>query len=62
MENQYSNGNWIIKVSYPHGSHIMQWNDAPMRFKTQQEADARAEVLNGTTRGSPTHYIVVEDK
>ena len=61
--------NWIIKASYPHGGHTVMWNDAPLRFKTKQEALDRAEVLNAAMKSAAarnqetnnTSYIVVEE-
>jgi 4'-phosphopantetheinyl transferase EntD len=54
--------NWIIKASYPHGGHVVMFNDAPLRFKTKQEALDRAEVLNMKVKNTNTIYIVVEDE
>lgn len=60
---------WIIKATYPHGGHVLMLDDSPMRFKEKQDAAARAEVLNATTRAMDTRanrttqttYIVVEE-
>lgn len=62
--------NWIIKCSYPQGSHAVMWNDDKLRFTDKQDAVHRAEVLNATTRESAERagrhndvtYIVVEEE
>lgn len=60
---------WIIKAVYPQGSHKVMLNDRPLSFENRQEAEARAEVLNATTRDMASRnmrtnnvsYMVVED-
>lgn len=60
---------WIIKCSYPAGSHTVMWDGEKLRFKDRQAALDRAETLNATTRDSAERagrhnevkYIVVEE-
>lgn len=60
---------WIIKAVYPAGSHKVMLNEEPLKFESKQDAEARAEILNRTTkdmasrnmRTNNVSYMVVED-
>lgn len=61
--------NWVIKCSYPQGSHVVMHDGERLRFSDKQEAVNRAEILSAMTRDAASRnmrannvtYIVVEE-